>query len=212
VKQKGILIALEGGEGAGKTTQLERLTKQFNKIGKNIISVREPGGTIISEQIRTIVLSNKNTGMKGITEVLLFQAARAQIYSEIVIPALKAGKIVLMDRTRDSSVVYQGMVRGFGRKLVEQLNDISTQETEPDLTILLDVDVKIGLGRRNGTGNMNRLDLENGSFHRKVRSSYLKLAKENQNNRWVIINANQTEDEVEKALWKVLRKRFKLYF
>ena len=212
MKQKGILIALEGGEGAGKTTQLERLTKQFNKIGKNIISVREPGGTIISEQIRTIVLSNKNTGMKGITEVLLFQAARAQIYSEIVIPALKAGKIVLMDRTRDSSVVYQGMVRGFGRKLVEQLNDISTQETEPDLTILLDVDVKIGLGRRNGTGNMNRLDLENGSFHRKVRSSYLKLAKENQNNRWVIINANQTEDEVEKALWKVLRKRFKLYF
>ncbi|HEX9817708.1 MAG TPA: dTMP kinase [Patescibacteria group bacterium] len=206
---KGMLIALEGGEGAGKTTQLARLTKRLDEAGQKVVAMREPGGTAISEQIREIVLSNKNTGMQETTEVLLFQAARAQIYAEVVIPALKEGKIVLMDRTRDSSVVYQGIVRGFGRKLIEQLNDISTQKTTPNLTILLDVDVEIGLGRRNGTGTMNRLDLENGGFHQKVRTAYLQLAKENQGKRWLVVDANRQKDEVEEMLWQILAKRLK---
>ena len=204
-----MLIALEGGEGAGKTTQLARLTKRLDEAGQKVVAMREPGGTAISEQIREIVLSNKNTGMQETTEVLLFQAARAQIYAEVVIPALKEGKIVLMDRTRDSSVVYQGIVRGFGRKLIEQLNDISTQKTTPNLTILLDVDVEIGLGRRNGTGTMNRLDLENGGFHQKVRTAYLQLAKENQGKRWLVVDANRQKDEVEEMLWQILAKRLK---
>ncbi|MFH2118673.1 MAG: dTMP kinase [Candidatus Paceibacterota bacterium] len=207
---KGILIALEGGEGGGKTTQIIRLTNQLKKVGKDVVSVREPGGTVISEQIREVVLSNKNIGMKDTTEVLLFQAARAQIYSEIVIPALEAGKIVLMDRTRDSSVVYQGMVRGFGRKLIEQLNEISTQKTTPDLTILLDVSVKVGLERRNGSGKVDRLDMENSGFHEKVRQAYLTLAKENTNKRWIIVDAEKSEDEVQKALWQIISQKLSL--
>lgn len=208
--KKGFLIALEGGEGGGKTTQLPRLAKRLQKHGKKVVTVREPGGTVISEQIREVVLSAKNTGIKDTTEVLLFQAARAQIYSEVVIPALKAGKIVLMDRTRDSSVVYQGMVRGFGRKLIEQLNDLSTGKTAPDVTILLDVPAKVGLGRRANSGKMDRLDALKGGFHEKVRKAYLQLAKENKGRRWVVVDAKKSFDEVEAAIWEVVAKKLKL--
>ncbi|MBT7497746.1 dTMP kinase, partial [Candidatus Woesearchaeota archaeon] len=146
MKQKtGILISLEGGEGGGKTTQVNQLKKHLEDSGREVVPVREPGGTKISEQIREIVLSSKNEGITDTTEVLLFQAARAQIYRQVVIPALNAGKVVIMDRTRDSSVVYQGMVRGFGKELIEELNDISTKKIVPDLTLLLDVSVKTGL-------------------------------------------------------------------
>lgn len=208
--KKGFLIVLEGGEGGGKTTQLPRLAKRLQKQGKKVVTVREPGGTVISEQIREVVLSAKNTGIKDTTEVLLFQAARAQIYSEVVIPALETGKIVLMDRTRDSSVVYQGMVRGFGRKLIEQLNDISTNKTVPDITILLDVPVKIGLKRREDSGEMNRLDALKLSFHEKVRQAYLKLAKENKGRRWVIVDAQKSFDEVEQAVWETVAQKLGL--
>ena len=146
----GLLITLEGGEGGGKTTQIVRLKKHLIEAGKDVVVLREPGGTAISEQIREVVLSSKNTGIAFTTEVLLFQAARSQIYREIVLPSLKAGKVVVMDRSRDSSVVYQGMVRGFGTELIEQLNDISTKKTYPDITFLLDIPVDIGLKRRNG--------------------------------------------------------------
>src|SRR3989344_9142007 len=144
----GLLITLEGGEGGGKTTQIVRLRDKLTALGKDVIALREPGGTTVSEQIREVVLSAKNAGMAYTTEVLLFQAARAQIYREIVLPSLAAGKVVLMDRSRDSSVVYQGIVRGFGRQLIDGLNNISTDSTYPDITYLLDVPVEIGLARR----------------------------------------------------------------
>lgn len=210
-RSKGYLLVLEGGEGGGKTTQVARLAKHLKKLGKNIITVREPGGTVVSEQIREVVLSAKNLGLvKDTTEVLLFMAARAQIYREVVIPALKAGKIVLMDRTRDSSVVYQGIVRGFGRKLIEQLNDLATKKVVPDLTALLDVPVAIGLARRNGSGKVDRLDMQNGGFHTKVRNAYLLLAKENKGKRWVVINAKKPVEKVEEAIWQVVAKKLGL--
>lgn len=201
---KGYLITFEGGEGGGKTTQIARLRDQLVTQGKDVMVLREPGGTAISEQIREVVLSTKNTGMAYTTEVLLFQAARAQIYNEIVLPALKEGKIVLIDRSRDSSVVYQGMVRGFGKDLIEQLNNISTKETYPDLTLLLDVAVATGLQRRKEDGGVDRLDSETTAFHEKVRESYLQLAKENAPNRWVIIDANQSVDTVTDEIKNVI--------
>ena len=140
------------------------------------------------------------------TEVLLFQAARAQIYRELVLPSLAAGKVVLMDRSRDSSVVYQGMVRGFGLDLIEQLNNISTKNTYPDLTILLDVKVKTGLQRRAATDKMDRLDLEAQDFHEKVNSSFLQLAKKNDRKRWVIVDANKDTEKVAKAIWEHVQK------
>jgi len=208
--KNGLLITLEGGEGGGKTTQIVRLKNHLIEAGKDVVILREPGGTAISEQIREVVLSSKNTGIAFTTEVLLFQAARSQIYREIVLPSLKAGKVVVMDRSRDSSVVYQGMVRGFGTELIEQLNDISTKKTYPDITFLLDVPVDIGLKRRNGTGDVNRLDMEAKDFHQKVRQSYLSLAKQdreehNKKARWVVIDARPSIAQVEKKIWQVVK-------
>ena len=206
-REDGYLITLEGGEGGGKTTQIVRLRDTLTKAGKDVVVLREPGGTVISEQIREVVLSAKNVGIAFTTEVLLFQAARAQIYRELVLPSLEAGKVVIIDRSRDSSVVYQGMVRGFGKDMIEKLNDISTKETYPDMTLLLDVDVKVGLKRREDSGSMNRLDMEAKDFHTKVRNAYLELAKEDKVSRWKIIDASKTIDEVESDIWKAVAKK-----
>lgn len=202
----GFLITLEGGEGGGKTTQIVRLRDRLTKAGKDVVVLREPGGTVISEQIREVVLSSKNAGIAFTTEVLLFQAARAQIYREIVLPSLAAGKVVVMDRSRDSSVVYQGMVRGFGRDLINQLNDISTKETYPDLTLLLDLSVEIGLKRRAESGVSNRFEMEAREFHNHVRDAYLSLAKVNDRKRWQVIDAAKTLEAVEAAIWEKVEK------
>jgi len=201
----GILITFEGGEGGGKTTQIVRLRDHLTKAGHDVVVLREPGGTMISEQIRQVVLSTKNSGMSFTAEVLLFQAARAQIYREIVLPSLKAGKVVLMDRSRDSSLVYQGMVRGFGEKLINELNDISTKKTYPDLTILLDVDVETGLQRQVANGQANRFEMETTEFHQQVKAAYLKLAEQDPK-RWRVIDANQSLTAVEQAVWQVVEE------
>lgn len=207
MKNKGLLITLEGGEGVGKTTQVVRLKESLIQAGRDVIVLREPGGTTISEQIREVVLSNKNVGMAYTTEVLLFQAARAQIYREIVLPSLELGKVVVMDRSRDSSVVYQGIVRGFGVDIIEQLNDISTKKTYPDLTFLLDASVDVGLGRRLSEGGVDRIDHEDHSFHEKIRQAYLQVARADQqkygsHSRWQIIDASQSVEEVQVQLWQ----------
>lgn len=201
-EQQGFLLTLEGGEGGGKTTQIVRLRDRLTKAGKDVVVLREPGGTVISEQIRDVVLSSKNIGISFTTEVLLFQAARAQIYREIVLPSLEAGKVVIMDRSRDSSVVYQGMVRGFGKDLIEELNDLSTKKTYPNATFLLDLPVEVGLQRREESGKIDRLDMEGVEFHVKVREAYLELAKEDTQNRWRVIDASKTLEEVEDAIWQ----------
>lgn len=205
----GILISLEGGEGGGKTTQAVLLKEKLEKDGRKVVSVREPGGTVISEQIREVVLSAKNEGITDTTEVLLFQAARAQIYREVVVPALNKGNVVIMDRTRDSSVVYQGMVRGFGRKRIEELNDISTKKIVPNLTLLLDVSVKTGLSRRVDSGKMDRLDMEAKGFHQKVRDAYLTLAKEDKGKRWRVVDAEKDVKDVAKQIWKEVDSKIK---
>lgn len=204
--QKGYLISFEGGEGAGKTVQIKRLRDTLTEHGFDVLVVREPGGTVISEQIREVVLSAKNIGIAYTTEVLLFQAARAQLYRELVLPSLEAQKIVLMDRTRDSSVVYQGVVRGFGVDTIEKLNNISTKDTYPDLTFLLDVPVEVGLSRRMQTEKMDRLDMENTEFHQKVRDAYLEIAKNNDHKRWSIIDASKSIDEIAQTIWEIVEK------
>ncbi len=203
----GLLISFEGGEGSGKTVQIKLLADEFRKAGRDLIITREPGGTVISEQIREVVLATKNIGMAFTTEVLLFQAARAQIYRELILPSLKAEKVVLCDRTRDSSVVYQGIVRGFGEKLIENLNKMSTQDTYPDLTILLDVPVEVGLARRQGTDKMDRLDMEQKDFHEKVRKGYLKLAKCNDHGRWLTIDASKNIEQVHEMIMQQMKEK-----
>jgi len=208
--QKGFLISFEGGEGSGKTVQIKRLRDHLTEKGFDVVVLREPGGTVISEQIRDVVLSAKNVGIAYTTEVLLFQAARAQLYRELVLPSLEAQKVVLMDRTRDSSVIYQGIVRGFGVDVIEQLNTISTKDTYPDLTFLLDVSVEIGLGRRAKTDKMDRLDMETREFHQKVRDAYLTLAQKNDHKRWITIDAEQTIDQIADQVWKGVAKKLNI--
>lgn len=210
--QKGYLITFEGGEGGGKSTQIVRLRDYLTKNGFDVVVLREPGGTVISEQIREVVLSSKNIGMAYTTEVLLFQAARAQIYREIVLPSLEAGKVVLMDRSRDSSVVYQGMVRGFGKEMIEQLNEVSTKNTYPDLTLLFDLPVEIGLKRRAESGKVDRLDMEATDFHEQVRLAYLKLANEDkekngEDSRWIVLDASKSLEDVAKKVLDLVGDR-----
>jgi len=207
--QKGYLISFEGGEGAGKTVQIKRLRDRLTEKGFDVLVVREPGGTVISEQIRDVVLSAKNIGIAYTTEVLLFQAARAQLYRELVLPSLEAQKIVLMDRTRDSSVIYQGIVRGFGVDTIEKLNNISTKNTYPNITFLLDVPVEIGLARRSQTDKMDRLDMETKDFHQKVRDAYLEVAKKNDHHRWAIVDASKSIDNIAENIWNIVEKKLK---
>lgn len=209
-KHSGFLLTLEGGEGGGKTTQIVRLRERLTQAGKDVVILREPGGTVISEQIRGVVLSAKNIGMAFTTEVLLFQAARAQIYREIVLPSLEAGKVVVMDRSRDSSVVYQGMVRGFGAEMIENLNNLSTKDTYPDATFLFDLPAEVGLKRREDSGKVDRIDMEGGEFHTKVRDAYLELARADTTGRWHIIDASQSLEAVEVQLWEAVVKLMKL--
>lgn len=206
-KKQGLLISFEGMEGAGKSTQALILKERLEKAGFETLILREPGGADISEQIREVVLSPRNDKMAVMTEVLLFQAARAQIYAELVLPSLAAGKMVLMDRTRDSSTVYQGVVRGIGVEKIESLNNISTQNTYPSLTFLFDLSAEIGMGRRMKAGKVDRIELEGIPFQEKVCKAYLDLADKDTSGRWYVLDATQSIDAVTEEIWTQLQKK-----
>jgi dTMP kinase len=199
--KKGKLITFEGGEGAGKTTQVKMLREYLGQQGQKVTLVREPGSTHVSEQIRAVLADPQNKDMADLTETLLYQAARAQVYQESVIPALKRGEMVLMDRSSDSSVVYQGMVRGMGVAMIERLNTIATGGVKPDLTLLLDVSVRVGFGRKAGE-KLDRLEQEGRKFHEQVRQGYLKLAARRGYGRIKVIDGRGKVDEVHEQVLK----------
>ncbi|MGT2933229.1 dTMP kinase [Streptococcus catagoni] len=195
---KGIIITFEGPDGAGKTSVLEEIIpfmeKEFNQP---LLSTREPGGVAIAESIREIILDVENTAMDKKTELLLYIAARRQHLVEKVLPAVKEGKIVLIDRFTDSSVAYQGSGRGLDKEAIKWLNHYATDGMEPTLTLYFDVPSEIGLARieQNKEREVNRLDLEKLDMHQKVRQGYLELAEENKD-RIVTINAAQPLEKV----------------
>lgn len=203
-----MFITLEGPEGSGKTTAVEAAVKKLEKMGYQIVRTREPGGTPISEQIRNVILDKGNTAMDGRTEALLYAASRRQHLVEKVWPALKEGKIVICDRYLDSSLAYQGGARGLGIEEVLKINLFATENTWPDLTLLFDIKPEIGLARINANANreVNRLDLEKIEFHNKVRESFLALAKRFPD-RYVIIDASLSRDEVAKATMEAILSR-----
>ena len=196
-------ISFEGGEGGGKTTQIARIAQRLRDKGFAVTTVREPGGSKIAEQIRQVVLSPENKGLAMSSEVFLFQAARAQVFHEIVIPALNRGEIVLADRTGDSSVVYQGIVRGFGEELINQLNSISMQQHSPELTFLLDVSVSTGFDRVHANRGFDRMEQEGKAWHEKIRKAYLGLAKKDKK-RWRVIDSSVPLEQVTEDIWKEL--------
>lgn len=211
MNRKGYLISYEGPEGGGKTSQIMNARKWLEGIGLSSVSFREPGGTPIGEDIRDILLNKdykKEQIMNRLTEALLFQASRSEFVEKIVIPHLEIGDIVLLDRFKDSSKIYQGLVRGLGMETIDFLNDLSTQGIDPDLTLLLDVDPEIGLERRAGADmELNRIDRESIEFHRKIREGYLRIAKEDVSGRWVIVDATPEKEMVENEIKKIIYPR-----
>ncbi|SES23259.1 dTMP kinase [Gracilibacillus ureilyticus] len=173
----GLFITFEGGEGAGKTTVILELARLLEAEGHNIVVTREPGGIPIAEKIREIILDKSHTEMDARTEALLYAAARRQHLVETVIPAVNEGKIVLCDRFIDSSLAYQGVARGLGMDEVYQINKFAIDEYMPDLTLLLDITPEKGIARINGNKEreINRLDVEELSFHHKVYEAYHNL-------------------------------------
>jgi dTMP kinase len=192
---KGFLITFEGGDGSGKDTIISKVIEELKKKGINFISTREPGGSKIAEKIRKIILDPEHKEMSIRTELLLYEASRAQHTEEILIPALKQGKLIISSRYYDSSTVYQGYVRGNDLNDVKMINMFASHNIIPDLTIVLDVDPKIGLARcrKNDFDTLDRLEQEGLEFHKKVNSSYLELAKL-EPERFKVVDANKSID------------------
>jgi len=203
-----MFITIEGPEGSGKTTATNRVIEELNRLGYDVTRTREPGGTPISEQIRNVILDKENTAMDPRTEALLYAAARRQHLVEKVWPLTKEGKIVVCDRYIDSSLAYQGGARGLGIQNIIDINMFATENTWPDLTLLFDIEPELGLQRiaANASREVNRLDLEKLDFHKKVRETFLELAK-SQPNRIVVIDASKSVDEVAKAALEAILAR-----
>ena len=203
-----MFITLEGPEGSGKTTAIQKAVEKLSQMGYEIVRTREPGGTEIAEQIRNVILDKANTNMDPRTEALLYAASRRQHLVEKVWPALKEGKIVICDRYLDSSLAYQGGARGLGIENVLNINLFATENTWPDLTLLFDIDPSIGLARinKNADREVNRLDLEKLEFHKRVRQTFLDLAARFPD-RYVIIDASKSIEEVAKDTLEAIIQR-----
>ena len=191
---KGLFITFEGIDGCGKSTQLNLLKDEFTKQGIEFIEVREPGGTAVGEKIRTILLDKANDSMTRMAELLLFEAARAQITEEVIIPALNRGVNVICDRFYDSTTAYQGYANKMGTDLTDFLNLKATNETYPDITILLDIDPKMAYSRRAQRGEEDRIEKLGLAYQEAVRAGYLELAKGE--DRIKVIDADNTPEAV----------------
>lgn len=208
---QGLFITVEGPDGSGKTSLVKELSRQMEEmLTVPLITTREPGGSDIAEKIREVIIDPNHQEMDDRTEALLFAAGRRQHVIEKIRPALDAGKVVLCDRFVDSSIAYQGAGRKIGVEEVATINQFATENLTPDLTLYLDLDAQVGLNRigsKHSNREKDRLELEEISFHNRVRSAYLKLLKENPD-RIHLIDANQSMDDVLKDSLALVEKRF----
>lgn len=201
----GYFITFEGVEGCGKTTQIRMLSEFLTARGLPVQLTREPGGCPIADKIRAILLDAENRALAPLSELMLYGAARAQHVSEVIIPALGAGKVVLCDRFCDATTAYQSFGRGIARDVIDTLNGHACQGVSPDLTVLFDCDPAIGLDRArrrieaSSGPREERFELEALAFHQRVRAGYLQLAAE-QPERFLIMNGADTIDEIFTAL------------
>ena len=201
-----MFITLEGPDGSGKTSQLPLLAEYLRTQGFDVLTTREPGGTSISEQIRAVLHSLENMEMNPRTEILLYQASRAQLVVQVIRPHLVKGGVVISDRFADSTLAYQGYGHQLDLEPLGVLVSFATGGLKPDLTILLDIDVEVGLQRRKQGGNWNRLDAYDLAFHQRVRQGYHQLARA-EPERWVEIDASQPPKKVQIAMRRVVAER-----
>ena len=200
---RGVFISFEGIEGTGKSTQAKLLAEHLREKGYRVIQTMEPGGTNISMKIRELLLSPDSREMDHVTELLLYNAARVQHIKEVIEPAIERGDIVITDRFSDSTVAYQGFARGIDLQLIDSLDMIATNKLCPDITILLDIDVKTGLSRNKALNKNDRLELEDLSFHEKVRKGFIQIAAR-EPERVKLVDCSKGLDEVHRKVVEII--------
>ena len=196
-----VFVAFEGGEGAGKSTQTRLLARRLSREGYEAVRTREPGGTGLGNAVRRWLKTH--TDLTPWAELLLFSAARAQHVQEVITPALNAGQVVICDRFTASTVAYQGHGRGLTLELVNRLNEEATRGVAPDLTVLLDVDVEVGLARKEG-GHVDAFESQGADFHHRVREGYHALASQ-EPERWLVLDGALNRAAIATLIWKRLQ-------
>lgn len=203
----GLFISFEGPEGAGKSTQIRRLAERLRASGVTVLETREPGGTPLGERIRALLLDPGGVAICAKAEALLHNAARAQHVEAVIEPALARGEVVVCDRFADSTLAYQGGGRGLDQVGLRQLQSFTVGPTQPDLRILVDVPIQIGLDRRmRAADTVNRLDAESLAFHERVRAAFLELVRAAPD-RWVVVDGSKEPDDVEQSIWRAVSPR-----
>lgn len=202
-----MFITLEGPEGSGKSMQIRELAEFVREKGFEVLTTREPGGTFIGDQIREVIMRMDNTMMHPNTEILLFCAARAQLVAEVIRPNLEKGVVVISDRYGDSTLAYQGYGHGLDLKILREILKFATGGLQPDLTLLLDVDIDEGMNRKiKGGSEWNRMDAQQLEFHRRVRAGYQEMAQADPD-RWQLINAANDPQTVQQDIRAVMMKK-----
>ncbi len=202
-----MFITFEGPDGSGKSTQLRMLASALREEGREIVTTREPGGTEIGDQIRAVIMNMKNKAMDPRTELLLFNASRAQLVEELIRPSLAAGKIILCDRYADSTMAYQGYGHGLDKDELRRLLNFATGGLKPDLTLLFDISAEAGLKRRlSNHDEWNRMDDYALQFHERVRGGFLELAAADPE-RWVVIDADRDPGVIHAEVLDIVKRK-----
>lgn len=205
-----MFITFEGPDGSGKSTQLRQLASVLRERGLDVVTTREPGGTEIGDQIRAVIMNMKNKDMDPRTELLLFNASRAQLVEELIRPSLAAGKIILCDRYADSTMAYQGYGHGLDKAELRQLLNFATGGLKPDLTLLFDISAAAGLKRRQANHDeWNRMDDYALRFHERVRAGFLELAAADPE-RWAVIDADRDPAEIHREVLTMIQQKLAL--
>ncbi len=199
---KGLFITVEGGEGVGKSTNMDFLEQHLRDSGVDLVVTREPGGTALAESIRQLLLDVREEPVDPVTELLLIFAARAQHLRQLIEPALAAGRWVLCDRFTDATYAYQSGGRGMNPAHVRQLETLVQGTLRPDYTLLLDAPVEVGMARANDRGELDRFEQEQQAFFQRVRDTYLQLAREG-SGRYRVVDASQPLAAVQQQLHKI---------
>jgi len=199
----GLFITFEGGEGCGKSTQSRLLSEKLYQQNIPVVLTHEPGGTALGNEIRRVLKREQGIPISPRAELFLFVASRAQLVTELIRPALREGKVVICDRFAHSTLVYQGYGRGLDLPTLEMVNNMATENLEPDLVILLNISPEQGLKRKGSL--RDRFELEDLSFHRRVREGYLKMAAA-EPNRWLVIDAYLPKGEIAEIIWDKVSK------
>lgn len=210
MSRRGIFISFEGVDGCGKSTQIKELRRRLRRLGDRLVLTREPGGTVLGEDVRRILQqADDRREITDKAELLLFAASRTELVSEVISPAIATGKIVIADRFLDSTTIYQGVARGLPTEMVETINGIAVGDCLPDITFLMDIDPSDSRRRMTTRGNadLDRIEKMPEAFFHQVRQGYLDLAKK-EPNRFVIIDAMEKVSTIADRIWATLTERY----